>query len=49
MAKYLGFRPKEDKECDKYKELDSVKNMPCYPDDGSIQIIDNVVIVKFSS
>lgn len=29
-------------------EEDKIKNMPCYPDAGSIQMIDDIVVVKFS-
>lgn len=29
------------------KEIPEVQNMPSYPDDGSIKIIDNVIVVKF--
>ena len=31
-----------------YESRDTVKLMPCYPDHGSIKIIDNVIVVKFS-
>lgn len=31
----------------KYEELLEVKEMPFYPDDGSIKIIDGVIVVKF--
>lgn len=30
-----------------YEELQEVKQMPFYPDDGSIKIIDGVIVVKF--
>lgn len=33
---------------DSYEELDEVKNMPIYPDDGSIKMIDDVIVVKFN-
>lgn len=31
-----------------YSKLPEVEAMPCYPDDGSIKMIDGVVIVKFN-
>lgn len=37
---------------EKYKEITQTKefkNMPIYPDDGSIAIIDNVVVIKISN
>ena len=30
-----------------FSELDEVKEMPSYPDDGSITIINKTVVVKF--
>jgi len=29
-------------------ENEEVKEMPCYPDDGAIRIIDGVVVVKLT-
>lgn len=29
-------------------ETDTVKEMPCWPDYGSIQVVDDVVVIKFS-
>lgn len=47
---YIG----EPAECDKtfvfgseFNNLEVVSDMPCYPDTGSISIVDDVVIVKF--
>lgn len=46
MAFYNGFNPEL---VDEKKYIDDirVKNMTAYPDDGSIKIIDDVVVVKF--
>ena len=33
---------------DDFKNMDEVKNMPSYPQNGSIKIIDDVVVVKFN-
>ena len=30
-----------------YENFEVVKSMPCYPDDGSIQIVEGVIVVKF--
>lgn len=32
-----------------YSNNSVIKNMPCYPDDGSVKIIDGVVVVKISN
>lgn len=50
IAKYIGFAP----EFAGYEATvewmgnEAVKDMPCYPDDGSIAIIDDTIIVKLS-
>ena len=46
MMCYNGFKPKVI-DSEKYNDDIRVINMPCYPDDGSIKIIDDVVVVKF--
>lgn len=50
ITKYLGFAPKigSDEEALEWMERKEVKAMSCYPDDGSIQIIDGTIIVKLS-
>ena len=48
LRKYLGFSPRTFKNTAKLLELDAVKQMPEYPADGSIQVVKNVVVVKFS-
>ena len=50
IIEYLGFAPTicGYEETKALRELEEVKNMPSYPDDGSIQIIDNIIVVKFS-
>ena len=50
ITQYLGFAPticgyEETKAC---MELEEVKNMPSYPDDGSIRVVNGIVVVKFS-
>lgn len=47
----LGFRAEKlfDDDSEAYfSSLDEVKEMPCYPDDGAIKIIDNVIVIKLS-
>lgn len=47
---HCGYRFSVPRESDieKIKEMQYVKKMPCYPNDGAIQVIDDVVVVKFS-
>ena len=46
LEKWCGFSPKtvSDK---KFKDLEEVKNMPDYPDDGDVRIIDGTVVIKW--
>ncbi len=50
MRIWCGFAPAtlSDEETEALSNLPEVQEMPCYPDDGSIQIIDGVIVVKFS-
>lgn len=51
VKRYLGFNPPQltdQKEIDSFSNNAAVMAMPCYPDDGSIKIIDGVIVVKFS-
>ena len=50
ITQYLGFAPtvcgyEETRAC---MESEVVQKMPSYPDDGSIQIVDGIIVVKFS-
>lgn len=47
MANWNGFNPVTIDQTE-FENSPIVKNMPCYPDDGSIKVINNVVVVKFS-
>ena len=42
MHKWCGFSPAE-----VTFEHPDIADMPCYPDEGSIRVIDDVVVVKF--
>jgi uncharacterized membrane protein len=50
MTKYLGFAPRfcGYEEIKELMENEEVQAMPCYPDSGSIQIVDGVIVVKLS-
>ena len=47
---YIGFTPDyvEGKELEEIAQKQETVNMPCYPKDGSIKIIDGTVIVKIN-
>lgn len=52
MTKVIGFNPEvrwSDEDEEYFRNLPEVKAMPVYPDDGSIKIIDDTVVVKFES
>lgn len=46
MARWCGYSPTRADE-ETYKNLPEVLNMPTYPDDGSIKVVDEVIVVKF--
>lgn len=46
MYQWCDYAPQE-VPADTYKDNQKVMEMPSYPNDGSIQIIDNVIVVKF--
>ena len=50
ITEYLGFAPTVCgyEESKALRELEEVKQMPSYPDAGSIQMINNIIVVKFS-
>ena len=46
MRRWCGFSP-EWRSSDDFKKLEVVQQMPDYPDDGSMMIIDDTVVVKW--
>ena len=48
ITKYLGFAPRfcSYEEIVALMENEEVQAMPSYPDDGSIKIVDGVIVVK---
>lgn len=46
IHQWCGYEPVIAEE-DDFKDLEEVKNMPHYPDDGSIKIINDTVVVNF--
>lgn len=50
IAKYIGFAPAFAgyEETVEWMAREEVRDMPCYPDSGSIAIIDDTIVVKLS-
>lgn len=50
MRIWCGYQPTvvSQEELDEISSTTEVQEMPCYPDDGSIQILDDVIVVKFA-
>lgn len=50
MRMWCGYDPEtvSQEVLDQISSTDQVQEMPCYPDDGSIQIVDDVIVVKFA-
>ena len=47
MRMWCGYMPATREEEKEFKDLEEVKAMPAYPSDGSIQIVNGHLIVKF--
>ena len=46
MKYWCGYSPKT-VDPEKFTNMEEVRNMPAYPDEGSIKVIDETVVVKF--
>ena len=48
LTRYLGFLPSFlwDEDLEQISEKERVKEMPCYPTDGAIAIVDDVIVIK---
>lgn len=51
LTRYMGFLPTFiwNEELDKISADERVIEMPCYPEDGSIAIVDDVIVIKLST
>lgn len=47
-GRHCGYFPEENMDRTAYAEMPEVAEMPCYPDAGSIKVINGTVVVKFS-
>ncbi len=48
VERHCGYSPEEIWEREEYEEMEEVKQMPAYPTEGSIKVINNTIVVKFS-
>ncbi|MBD5491548.1 MAG: hypothetical protein HDR16_05375 [Lachnospiraceae bacterium] len=50
LALHCGYEPAwlEENELEMFEDNAVVKEMPCYPAEGSVRIVDDVVVVKFA-
>ena len=46
VDKWCGYKPLVGNE-EEFKQIPEVRNMPSYPDSGSIKVIDKTVVIKF--
>ena len=46
-ALHLGWPPTVVEDVSEFAQMEEVMEMPCYPDDGSIRVINDAVVVKF--
>lgn len=49
MKIHTGYNPKTVDDEEPWLNSEEVRSMPCYPDSGSIAIVNNAVVVKFSN
>ena len=47
MGRWCGFLPQEVKETESLEQRPEVQAMPRYPDDGSILLLEDAVVIKF--
>ena len=47
MKMWCCYEPEYIKDTSEIESKDTVKQMPSYPDSGSIKIVDGVIVVKF--
>lgn len=48
VERHCGYAPEEIWDREKYEKMDEVRQMPSYPDKGSIKVISDTAVIKFS-
>lgn len=46
FKRFIGYTQPQDTNWKPWSQLDEVKAMPTYPDDGSIKVINNTIVIK---
>ena len=46
LRRFIGYTQPQDTNWKPWSQLDEVKIMPAYPDDGSIKVINNTIVIK---
>lgn len=49
LMHHCGFLPEFIDDTAAIEEMEEVKDMPCYPDEGSVKVVDDIVVVNFDS
>lgn len=49
LKHHCGFAPEFIGDTMAIEAMEEVKDMPCYPDEGSVKVIDDIVVVNFNS
>jgi len=49
LVQHCGYSYSQPSDMQKIYESEYIRKMPCYPDDGAVQVVDEVVVVKFSN
>jgi len=49
LVQHCGYSYSQPSDMQAIYESEYIRSMPCYPDDGAIQVVDDVVVVKFSN
>lgn len=49
LMHHCGFAPEFVDDTAAIEGMEEVKDMPCYPDEGSVKVIDDIVVVNFNS
>lgn len=51
IEKYFGYKvsPEEEEVIENLENNENVKNMPCWPDNGSVKVIGETIVIKLEN
>lgn len=51
IEKYFGYKvsPEEEEVIENLENNENVKNMPCWPDNGSVKVIGEKIVIKLEN